>query len=249
MAPAAIAALLTGPEGSALLLSAATALLVALVCLPPGVALAWLLARREFPGKTLLDTVVHLPLVLPPVVVGYFLLELLGRRGWLGGPLAELGIEIAFTPAAVVLSGAAMALPLLVRAARLAIESVDPGLEQAARTLGAGRWRTAWRVTLPLALPGIAAGTVLCFARALGEFGATIVFAGNIEGSTRTLPLLIFTELQVPGGEARLGRLVLISVAVSFAALALSELGARRMRARRRAERGESPESAAGSAP
>ena len=226
-------AFLTAAERSALGLSAVTALGVALLCLPPGIAVAWVLARHRFPGRTLLDTIVHLPLVLPPVVVGYGLLVLLGRQGWLGAGLSAFGIEIAFTPVAVVLAGAAMAFPLLVRAVRLAFESVDPRLEDAARTLGAGPWRTWWRVSLPLAAPGIAAGTLLCFARALGEFGATITFAGNIEGSTRTLPLLIFTELQSPGGETRLGRLVAISVVIALVALLLSERGARRLRARR----------------
>ena len=226
-------AFLTAAERSALGLSAITALGVALLCLPPGVAVAWVLARHRFPGRTLLDTLVHLPLVLPPVVVGYGLLVLLGRNGWLGAGLSAFGIEIAFTPFAVVLAGAAMAFPLLVRAARLAFESIDPRLEDAARTLGVGPWRTWWRVSFPLAAPGIAAGTLLCFARALGEFGATITFAGNIEGTTRTLPLLIFTELQSPGGETRLGRLVAISVAIALVALLLSERGARRLRERR----------------
>ena len=223
-------AFLTPAEQSALTLSAVTALCVALVCVPPGVLVAWWLARKEFVGKTLLDTVVHLPLVLPPVVVGYALLAAFGREGWIGSLLAGVGLEVAFTPVAVVIAGAAMAFPLLVRSARLAFESVDPALEDAARTLGRGPFLTWWRVSLPLALPGIAAGTLLCFARALGEFGATITFAGNIAGETRTLPLLIFTELQSPGGELRLGRLVALSIAISLVALVLSERGARRVR-------------------
>ncbi len=234
-------AILTGAEWSALGLSAITAVLVALLCLPPGVALAWVLARYRFPGKTLVDTLVHLPLVLPPVVIGYGLLILLGHHGWLGAGLSRIGIEVAFTPVALVLAGSAMALPLLVRSARLAFESVDGGLEDAARTLGAGPIRTWWRVTLPLAAPGIAAGTLLCFARALGEFGATIVFAGNIAGSTRTLPLLIFTEMQSPGGEIRVARLVAISVGIALIALALSERSARRLRAGRDGRRREVP--------
>ncbi len=217
-------------EQHALLLSALTSIAVAIVCLPPGVAVAWLLARRQFFGKTLLDTAVHLPLVLPPVVVGYALLTLLGREGVIGGALHAIGIDVAFTPAAIVIAGAVMAFPLLVRSARLAFEAVDPALEDAARTLGTSASATWWRVTLPLAAPGIAGGTLLCFARALGEFGATMTFAGNIEGTTRTLPLLIFTELQSPGGELRIGRLVAISVVIAMVALFLSERGARRWR-------------------
>jgi len=217
-------------EIEALVLSATTAVAVAALCLPPGVAIAWLLARRSFRGKALLDTLVHLPLVLPPVVVGYGLLALFGREGPLGRLSASFGYDIAFTPAAIVIAGATMVIPLLIRSARLAFESVDPGLEEAARSLGQGPFSTWWRISLPLARPGILAGVVLCFARALGEFGATITFAGNIAGETRTLPLLIHTELQTPGGELRLGPLIAISVAISFVALLLSELGARRVR-------------------
>ncbi len=223
-------AFLNPSEVNALLLSALTSVGVALLCLPPGIAVAWLLARRQFFGKTLLDTAVHLPLVLPPVVVGYALLAVLGRNGVVGSALRTMGIEVAFTPWAVVIAGAVMAFPLLVRSARLAFEAVDPNLEDAARTLGKSALATWWRVSLPLATPGIAAGTLLCFARALGEFGATITFAGNIEGSTRTLPLLIFTELQSPGGELRVGRLVAISVVIALVALVLSERGARKLR-------------------
>ena len=216
-------------EWNALLLSALTASLVAVVSLPPGLFVAWILARKQFFGKTLLDTAVHLPLVLPPVVVGYALLEAFGRTSIFG----QVGLDFAFTPLAVVVAGVVMSFPLLVRSARLAFESVDPSLEAAARTLGQSPAKTFWRVTFPLALPGIASGTVLCFARALGEFGATITFAGNMEGSTRTLPLLIYTELQSPGGELRMGRLVTVSIGIALIAMFLSERGAREMRALR----------------
>ena len=214
-------------EWNALLLSALTASIVAVVSLPPGLFVAWILARKQFFGKTLLDTAVHLPLVLPPVVVGYALLEAFGRNSVFG----QVGLDFAFTPIAVVVAGVVMSFPLLVRSARLAFESVDPSLEAASRTLGQSPAKTFWRVTFPLALPGIASGTVLCFARALGEFGATITFAGNLEGSTRTLPLLIYTELQTPGGELRIGRLVTVSIAIALVAMFLSERGAREMRA------------------
>lgn len=214
-------------EWNALLLSALTASIVAVVSLPPGLFVAWILARKQFFGKTLLDTAVHLPLVLPPVVVGYALLEAFGRNSVFG----QVGLDFAFTPIAVVVAGVVMSFPLLVRSARLAFESVDPSLEAASRTLGLSPAKTFWRVTFPLALPGIASGTVLCFARALGEFGATITFAGNLEGSTRTLPLLIYTELQTPGGELRIGRLVTVSIAIALVAMFLSERGAREMRA------------------
>ena len=231
-------AFLRPAEVDALTISAVTALCVSLLCLPPGVLVAWWLARKRFVGKTILDTVVHLPLVLPPVVVGYALLSVLGREGVIGSLFAGIGLEIAFTPVAVVIAGATMGFPLLVRSARLAFEAVDPHLEDAARTLGKGPFATWWRVSLPIAAPGIAAGTVLCFARALGEFGATITFAGNIAGETRTLPLLIHTDLQTPGGEERLGRLVLLSIAISLIALLISERGARRIRRSRAAMQG-----------
>ncbi len=227
------AAFLTHSEQSALMLSAVASALVVLICLPPGIAIAWVLARKNFVGKTLLDTLVHLPLVLPPVVVGYALLSLFGRNGLLGPLQERLGLEIAFTPIAVVFAGAVMGFPLLVRSARLAFEALDEGLEAAARTLGASPARVWWKVVLPMATPGIFAGALLCFARSLGEFGATITFAGNIEGATRTLPLLIFTELQTPDGEHHVGRLVVISILLALGALVLSEVGARRAKARR----------------
>lgn len=195
----------------------------------PGIVIAHLLARKRFFGRTLLDAVVHLPLVLPPVVVGYGLLLLFGRAGWIGGWLERsFGLQIAFTWKAAAIASAIMGFPLLVRTARLAIEMVDTKLEQAAATLGAGPLRVMLTVTLPLALPGIAAGLVLAAARSMGEFGATITFAGNIEGQTRTLPLAIFTSEQTPGGDAAALRLVAISVAVSLLAVVASELLVRR---------------------
>ena len=196
----------------------------------PGIGVAWLLARKQFYGKVLLDALIHLPLVLPPVVVGYLLLMCFGRRGWIGGWLHEnFGIDIAFTWKAAAIAAAVMGFPLLVRAVRLAIELVDVRIEQAARTLGASPWRVFFTITLPLSLPGVLAGAVLAFARSLGEFGATITFAGNIEGVTRTLPVAVFTYTQVPGGDGPAMRLVLISVALSLIALVGSELLARRI--------------------
>lgn len=224
---------LSPDEWQAVVLSLRVAAWCALASLPLGLFLAWLLARREFPGKTLLDGAVHLPLVLPPVVVGYLLLALLGRRGALGAPLHDLfGVTVAFTWQGAAVASAVMGLPLMVRAIRLSIENVDRGLEAAARTLGAGRLDAFRSITLPLILPGVLAGTVLSFARSLGEFGATITFVSNIPGETRTLPLAVYGYTQVPGGEAAAARLTLVSVALAFAALFVSELLARRVRAR-----------------
>ncbi len=222
--------MLTGEEWSALLLSLRVSCWSVAIMLLPGIGCAWALARKRFPGRMVLDVVIHLPLVLPPVVVGYLLLLLLGRQGGIGRWLYEgLGIDVAFTWKAAALAAAVMGFPLLVRAARLAFEQVDPRLEQAAGTLGASPRRVFLTVTLPLAFPGVLAGAVLAFARSLGEFGATITFAGNIEGVTRTLPVAIFTYTQVPGGEGPALRLVFISIALSVAALAGSELLARRL--------------------
>jgi len=198
--------------------------------LPFAFALAYALARGRFPGRVLLDAIVHLPLVLPPVVTGWLLLLAFGRQGPIGA-WAEtwLGLTFMFRWTGAALAAAVMALPLMVRAMRLSIEAVDRRLEGAARTLGAGPWRTFATITLPLSLPGIAAGLVLGFARAIGEFGATISFVSNIPGETRTLPLAIYTALQVPGEESTVLRLALISVAISPAALVGCELLARRM--------------------
>lgn len=222
--------ILTPQEWSALLLSIQVSLCSVAIMLLPGIGCAWLLARKRFYGKAVVDAVIHLPLVLPPVVVGFLLLLALGRRGWIGRWLYDLwGVEIAFTWKAAAIAAAVMGFPLLVRAARLAIELTDVRIEQAARTLGSTAWRVFLTITLPLSLPGILAGAVLAFARSLGEFGATIMFAGNIEGVTRTLPLAVFTYTQVPGGDPAALRLVLVSVALSLAAMIASELLARKI--------------------
>jgi molybdate transport system permease protein len=224
---------LTPLEIEALSLSLKVALWSVVASLPFGLVVAWLLGRREFFGKTLLDGLVHLPLVLPPVVVGYLLLLLFGRHGPLGSWLYEsFGITLAFTWEGAALAAAVMAFPLMVRAMRLSIEAVDQKLETAARTLGATRANVFLTVTLPLILPGVLAGAVLAFARSLGEFGATITFVSNIPGETRTLPLALYSLIQTPDGEAGAFRLAVLSVLLSLAALAASEFIARRLRAR-----------------
>jgi molybdate transport system permease protein len=200
------------------------------LCLPLAFALAWALARGRFAGKVLLDALVHLPLVLPPVVTGWLLLLAFGPQGPVGRWLEDvLGVTLMFRWTGAALAAAVMALPLMVRAMRLSIEAVDLRLEAAAMTLGASRWRVFRTVTLPLALPGVVAGAVLGFARSLGEFGATITFVSNIPGETQTLPLAIYSALQVPGGEPVVTRLAVISVLLSLAALVISEVLARRM--------------------
>ena len=196
--------------------------------LPLAIATAFVLARKRFPGKTLLDAAVHLPLVLPPVVVGFALLVLFGTKGPIGRLLEPLGLVFAFRWTGAALAAAIMGFPLMVRAIRLAMEAVDPRLELAARTLGASRTRVFFTVTLPLAASGVATGALLSFARALGEFGATITFVSNIPGETQTLPLAIYGFTQSPGGDAQALRLSIFSVALSLAALALSEWLARR---------------------
>ncbi len=218
-------------ESGPLALSIRVACFSVAVAAIPGVACAWLLARRSFFGKSLLDGLVHAPLVMPPVTTGYIALILLGRNGPIGAWLYErFGVSLAFSWAAAVVMSAAMGFPLIVRSIRLSIESIDHRIEQAARTLGAGPLRVFCTITLPLAVPGIVAGLVLGFARSLGEFGATITFAGNIEGQTRTLPLAIFTLVQQPGGDAAAMHLIGISVALSLGALAISELLLKRVR-------------------
>lgn len=198
--------------------------------LPIAVGLAWLLARRRFPGRPLLDGIAHLPLILPPVVVGYGLLVLLGRNGVIGAWLYDaLGITLAFTWKGAAVASAVMALPLMVRAIRLSIDSVDRGLEDAAATLGASRAGVFFTITLPLAAPGVLTGAVLGFARSLGEFGATITFVSSIPGQTRTLPIAIYGLTQVPGGEAAAARLCVISIILALAALLASEALARRL--------------------
>jgi len=225
--------LLSPEELDAIRLSLQVAALSVAASLPLAIAAAWLLARREFPGKTLLDALVHLPLVLPPVVVGYFLLLGFGRQGPLGALLESCcGLVLAFRWTGAALACAVMGFPLMVRAVRLSLEAIDPGLESAARTLGAGPLAVFFSVTLPLAAPGLVTGALLSFARSLGEFGATITFVSNIPGETRTLPIAIYTYTQVPGGDAQALRLSLIAVALSMAALFFSEVLARRARER-----------------
>lgn len=226
---------LSPAEVDALLLSLRISLVATFVSLPLGLLVAWVLARRDFLGKSILDALIHLPLVVPPVVVGYLLLVLLGRNGPVGGVLYDaFGITVAFTWQGAAVAAAVMAFPLMVRAIRLSIEAADQRLETAARTLGAGPLRVFATVTLPQILPGILVGVVLAFARALGEFGATITFVSNIPGETRTLPLAIFGELQVPGTDEAVIRLVIISIAVAFAALIASEFLSRRISRRLR---------------
>jgi len=219
---------LSPAECATLILSIKVGLLSCLGSLPFALVMGWFLARHQFPGKALLDGLVNLPLVMPPVTTGYLLLVVLGRRGLLGRPLdAWLGVTIPFSLAAPVIASAIVSFPLVVRAIRVAVEMVDPGLEQAAETLGAGPIRRFLTITVPLAFPGILAGAILGFARSLGEFGATITFAGNIEGVTRTLPLAVYTMMQIPGREALAFRLVLISIGVSLLALLVGNLLAR----------------------
>ena len=213
--------------------------------LPPGVLLGWLLARRGFRGKWLVETLVTLPLVLPPVVVGYALLVTFGSRGPVGSLLESLGLRVVFTWVGAALAAAVVSFPLVVRSARVAFAGIDPLMEQAARNLGAGGFATFRRVTLPLAYRGVIAGGVLAFARALGEFGATIMIAGNIPGRTRTIPLFVYTLLQTPGGDVRAIRIVLISVLLAAGALLVSEWLDRRAVAydappRRRSRKGAS---------
>jgi molybdate transport system permease protein len=192
--------------------------------LPLAVAVAYWLARRDFPGKTLVDAIVHLPLVLPPVVVGYFLLLLLGTRGPLGSLLEQTGIVLAFRWTGAAVACAVMGFPLMVRAIRLSMEAIDPKLEAAAETLGASRAGIFLTITLPLALPGVLTGALLSFARSLGEFGATITFVSNIPGETQTLPLAIYALTQSPGGDAAALRLCALAVALSLGALMASEI-------------------------
>jgi molybdate transport system permease protein len=220
---------LTPAEIAALLLSLKVAFWSVAASLPAGVALAWVLSRCRFPGKNVLDAIVHLPLVLPPVVVGYFLLLLFGKRGPIGAVLDEyLGITFAFRWTGAALACAVMGFPLLVRAVRQSLDAVDRGLEAAASTLGAPPVWVFASVTLPLILPGVVTGVLLSFARSLGEFGATITFVSNIPGETQTLPLAIYTFTQVPGGDAQALRLCVLSILLSLAALMASELLLRR---------------------
>lgn len=215
---------LSPDEWRAVALSLRVSSWAVLVSLPLGVFVAYALARWEFAGKQLLNGLVHLPLILPPVVTGYLLLLTFGRRGAVGQFLDQwFGIVLAFRWTGAALAAAVMAFPLMVRAIRLAIEAVDPKLEQAASTLGASPLWVFTTVTLPLILPGVIAGAILAFAKAMGEFGATITFVSNIPGQTQTIPSAIYSFLQVPGGEIQAGRLVLIAIALAMAALLVSE--------------------------
>ncbi len=219
---------LTPDEWTAVELSLRIAVVATVVSLPFGIAIAWLLARKDFWGKALLDGVVHLPLVLPPVVTGYLLLITFGRKGLVGAFLADFGIVFSFRWTGAALACGVMAFPLLVRAIRLSFEAIDRRLEDAASTLGASRMWAFLTVTLPLALPGVIAGMVLAFAKALGEFGATITFVSNIPGETQTLSAAIYTFTQIPNGDAAAMRLVIIAIVIALAALVASEWFARR---------------------
>ncbi len=209
-------------ELSSIWLSFYMGVLAVALGLVPGVALAWLLARHKFRGKSVVETVVFLPLVIPPVVTGFFLIKAFGTQSFIGGLLNQLGIRVVFTWTGMAIAASVMGFPLLVRTVRNALENVDPRLESAARTLGCSRLRTFFTVTLPLSWPGIVAGGVLCFARALGEFGATAMVSAGTQGN-RTIPLEIFHHHQTPGHEAEVMRLVFISLALSALALVASE--------------------------
>ena len=220
---------LTPDEWTAVELSLRIAVVATVVALPFGLAIAWLLARKEFWGKALLDGVVHLPLVLPPVVTGYLLLITFGRRGAVGAFLYDtFGFTFSFRWTGAALACGVMGFPLLVRAIRLSFEAIDRRLEEASSTLGANTFWVFATVTLPLALPGVIAGMVLCFAKALGEFGATITFVSNIPGETQTISAAIYTFTQVPNGDAAAGRLVIIAIVIALVALIASEWFARR---------------------
>ena len=215
---------LTPEEWSAIALSLQVAVTATLVSLPFGIGLGYLLARRQFWGKSLIETFLSLPLVLPPVVTGYLLLVLLGRRGWIGSFLDQwFGIHVVFTWKAAALASAVMAFPLMVRSLRVAFAGVDQRLELAARSLGAGRIETFLRISLPLARRGVLAGAVLAFARGVGEFGATVMVAGNLPGETQTIPLLIYTQANAPGGIEQSVRLVVACMMIAVVALGISE--------------------------
>lgn len=220
-------------EIEAVQLSLKVSLWAVAISLPLGIAVAWVLARCEFPGKSLFDALIHVPLVVPPVVIGYLLLVLLGRNGAVGGWLYDtFGLTVAFSWQGAAVAAAVMAFPLMVRAIRLSIEAIDTRLEQAARTLGAGPLDVFFSVTLPLTGSGIVVGIILAFARALGEFGATITFVSAIPGETTTLPVALYGLAQVPGQEGSAIRLVVLSIVIAFAAMFVSEVIARRVRRR-----------------
>jgi molybdate transport system permease protein len=222
---------LSANELEALHLSLSVATRSVVMSLPFAVLLSWVLTRRRFVGRTLLDAFVHLPLVLPPVVVGYLLLLLFGSRGPIGAWLDRVfGLQLIFTRNGAALATAVMAFPLMVRAMRISLETVDRGLEDAARTLGARAWDRFATITLPLMLPGVLAGAITAFSAALGEFGAVITFVSNIPGETRTLPIALYSALQTPGGDAAAARLAALSLLLGLAGLLLSEWFSRRLR-------------------
>ncbi|MEQ8708276.1 MAG: molybdate ABC transporter permease subunit [Rhodospirillales bacterium] len=219
-------------EIEAVILSLKISLVAVLVALPFAIAVAWLLSRHRFPGRSVLDAIVHMPLVLPPVVMGYLLLITFGARAPLGRWLLEtFDIRLVFSWTGAALAAAIVTFPFQVRAIRLAMEAIDPGLTQAAETLGANAWDRFVSIILPLAAPGILAGAITAFAASLGEFGAIITFVSNIPGETRTLPLAIYTAIQTPGGEEAAARLAIMAITLAFAGLFLSEVAARKLRA------------------
>ncbi|MEM6804617.1 MAG: molybdate ABC transporter permease subunit [Bacteroidota bacterium] len=218
-------------EIEAIFLSIKVALICSLISVPIALWVGYQMARKDFWGKSLVEGFIHLPLVMPPVTTGYLLLLLLGSQSMIGKWLFNsFGIKLAFSFYAAVIASVVVSFPLIVRSVRTAMEMVDVGLEDASRMLGAGRWKTFFRITVPLALPGIISGAILAFARSLGEFGATITFAGNIAGETQTLPLAIYAYMQIPGKEGATFRLVLVSVVISFLAMILSEWYIKRMK-------------------
>ena len=220
-------------EWQAVFLSLKASSLSVVCSLPLGILMAWILVRCRFPGKSLLDSIIHLPLVLPPVVIGYLLLVVMGRRGVVGEWLyAWFGFSFSFSWHGAVLASAVVAFPLMVRAIRQSLEAVDPKLELAARTLGASPWRVFFTITLPLSVPGVIVGVVLAFARSLGEFGATITFVSNIPGETRTIPLAMYTLIETPGAEGAAARLCVLAILLSLAALLISDWLAKRSRTR-----------------
>ena len=225
--------MLSASESEALFLTMSVAARAVAFGLPLAIGAAWLLARGRFSGRTLLDAVIHLPMVLPPVVVGWLLLLVFGVRGPVGAWLQNwFGVRLVFTAQGAALACGVMAFPLMVRAVRLSLEAVDPGLEAAARTLGAGAWDRFFSITLPLAAPGVVVGAIIGFAACLGEFGAVITFAANIPGQTQTLPLAIYAALQSPGGEEIAARLSLVSIGLALVGLLAADVIGRRLRAR-----------------
>jgi len=223
---------LSPAEWSAVALSLKVSFWATLITLPLGILAAYALARWTFPGKQLLNGIVHLPLILPPVVTGYLLLVVFGSQGTIGQALRAVGIEFAFRWTGAVIAAGVMAFPLMVRTIRLAIEAVDTRIEEVGATLGASPFWVFWTITLPLILPGVIAGSVLAFARAMGEFGATITFVSSIPGQTQTVPSAIYAFLQTPGGEASAVRLVIVSIVIAMTALLLAEWIGRRVATR-----------------